>query len=63
MMLNVSIAVFGAGAALLALSGISFKLRALMNKPAWGGKTLPLLTIGLPLAAAGGVMLAIFYKQ
>jgi hypothetical protein len=58
----VSVVILFVGFGLLAMSGISFKMRALLNKQAWGGMTLPFLWIGLLVTAAGLVMLFLTYK-
>jgi hypothetical protein len=53
----------GFGMALLAFSGLSFKFRALCNKPAWGGPTVPSLFIGLAFFAPGLIMVYLFFPK
>jgi uncharacterized membrane protein (DUF485 family) len=62
-LLAISLLVLGFGIALLALSGISFKLRALLNKPAWGGVTVPSLLMGLAFFTPGLVMVYLFFPK
>jgi hypothetical protein len=57
----VALAVFFIGAVLLGLCGISFRLRAITNKPAWNGATLPLLLMGLLFLVPGIILLAVSY--
>ncbi|MDR2378387.1 MAG: hypothetical protein LBD70_03020 [Bifidobacteriaceae bacterium] len=54
----ISLAVFGVGALFLALAGIMFRIRAIANRKAWDGGTVPLTVIGLIVAAVG---LALIY--
>jgi hypothetical protein len=56
--LVISLAVFGVGALFLALAGIMFRIRAIANRKAWDGGTVPLTVIGLIVAAVG---LALIY--
>lgn len=56
-----SIIVFFIGAGCLSLSKIVYRMRAVMNKPAWGGSTLPLLFLGVPLTAVGIGLIYLFY--
>jgi hypothetical protein len=58
-----SLLVLGFGVVLLSLSGISFKFRALCNKPAWGGATVPILFMGLGFFMPGLVLLFIFMPR
>ncbi len=43
------------------LSTGSFKLRALMNKKAWEGLTIPSLILGLVSLVLGAILLALNY--
>jgi uncharacterized integral membrane protein len=61
-MFTTSLIILGIGIVFLAMAGISFRLRAVFNKPAWNGATLPFLWIGLIFALIGGAMVAIFYS-
>lgn len=56
-LLTISLAIFFIGVFLLAWSGANFDWRAVRNKRAWNGWTLPLLSVGLPLAIIGLVMI------
>ena len=58
---NISIVVTLIGMVFLGLAGISFRLRALANKKAWNGLTLPFAIIGLPVLIVGLVMLYFTY--
>jgi hypothetical protein len=62
-LLAISLLVLGFGMALLAFSGLSFKFRALCNKPAWGGPTVPSLLVGLAFFAPGLVMVYLFFPK
>jgi hypothetical protein len=61
--LLVSLIVLFLGLAFLAISTMSFWLRAIANKPAWGGLTLKALIIGLILGLTGLVMVYFNYPQ
>ncbi|MDR2157208.1 MAG: hypothetical protein LBO81_05465 [Clostridiales Family XIII bacterium] len=61
MMLVYSLIIFGVGVLFMALAGISFRIRAILNKPAWGGATIPCALLGLPIFIVGSVMIYIFY--
>ncbi|MDR2063440.1 MAG: hypothetical protein LBQ02_01440 [Candidatus Nomurabacteria bacterium] len=62
-MLIVSLVVFMIGAGFLSLAGITFRLRALLNKPAWGGATLPFLWLGLIFVIPGTLMVILTYNR
>jgi hypothetical protein len=62
-LLAIALLVLGCGFASLALSGISFRFRALCNKPAWGGPTVPALLIGLAFFTPGLVMVYLFFPK
>lgn len=49
----IGIVIFGAGVVLDAIGGLSFRLRAVMNKPAWGGLTGKVLVPGIILTIIG----------
>jgi hypothetical protein len=51
------------GAGFLSLAGITFRLRALLNKPAWGGATLPFLWLGLIFVIPGTLMVILTYNR
>lgn len=57
-----SIIILFTGFALLAISAISFRIRALLNKKAWQGATLPFLWTGLLATAIGLIMLLLTYE-
>jgi hypothetical protein len=59
----VAVVILFIGFGSLALSGISFRMRALLNKRAWHGMTLPFLWIGLITAAIGLTILLLTYQQ
>jgi len=52
-----------AGFLIMGLGGIMFRVRAVLNKPAWNGGTLPLIFIGLVVALIGGVLLWVTYPR
>jgi hypothetical protein len=54
--------IFGIGISFLLLAGMTFRIRAMLNKPAWNGKTLPFLFIGLAAFAVGIVMFYFAYR-
>lgn len=58
-----AIVVFVAGVLCLALGSISFRVRAIANKPAWGGATKPLLLAGILIFAAGLALLYFAMRQ
>jgi hypothetical protein len=60
--LVVSLAVFGIGAVFLALAGGWFRVRAIANRKAWNGGTIPLTVVGLIFAGAGLVLIYINYR-
>ena len=60
-MFTVAIVVTFVGIAFLGLAGISFRIRAITNKKAWNGLTLPLAIIGLPILIAGMALLYYTY--
>ncbi|MDR2381836.1 MAG: hypothetical protein LBE08_11830 [Bifidobacteriaceae bacterium] len=60
--LLVSLAVFGVGVVLLAAAGIWFRLRAIANRKAWNGGTLPLALTGLVFAGIGLVLIYLNYQ-
>lgn len=47
------------GAVLLALGGLVWKVRAILNKQAWNGATKPLIGIGIFLVVVGGALLGL----
>ena len=61
--MTIAIVVFIVGLALLALSGLSFRIRAIANKPAWNGLTRPLLLFGLIIFAVCLVLLYFAYRH
>ncbi|WP_318766424.1 hypothetical protein [Lactiplantibacillus carotarum] len=60
-MINIGIGLFGIGMILSGLATISFKIRALANKAAWGGITIPAGTVGL-IALVIGLMIIIMNR-
>ncbi|MFD1230363.1 hypothetical protein ACFQ2P_04800 [Levilactobacillus namurensis] len=46
-MLQLGIVIFAVGFVLTGLATVTFKLRALANKPAWGGLTVPSGIVGV----------------
>jgi hypothetical protein len=60
--LTVALAVFGVGVIFLALAAIWFRVRAIANRKAWGGGTVPLALIGLALFAVGLVLIYFNYQ-
>ncbi|MDR2458314.1 MAG: hypothetical protein LBD41_07575 [Clostridiales Family XIII bacterium] len=54
---NTSLVIFGIGVFFLAIGSISFRVRAVANKKAWGGITLPFILIGIVLIIIGIVTL------
>ncbi|MDR2381811.1 MAG: hypothetical protein LBE08_11705 [Bifidobacteriaceae bacterium] len=60
--LTAAIIVFGIGAALLAVAGIVFRVRAIANRKAWDGATVPLAVIGLIVTLVGVVAIYFTYK-
>jgi hypothetical protein len=51
------------GVGFLVLSGIIFRTRALLNKPAWGGAVVPLLCVGLLFFVPGVIVAALTYTR
>lgn len=45
--LNIGLIIFFIGLGLSAIGTLSFKLRAIANKKAWGGITLPAMILGI----------------
>lgn len=54
--MTVSLVVFGVGVALMAAGGVLFRVRAISNRPAWGGRVVPLFLVGLVIAIPGLVL-------
>jgi len=52
-----------AGLLIVGLGGIVFRVRAVLNKPAWNGATLPLILIGLPIFVVGLVLMWAWYPR
>ncbi|HDR4605088.1 MULTISPECIES: hypothetical protein [Bacillus cereus group] len=52
-MINLSVILSITGIVIMSLARINFKIRAIANKPAWGGLTLPLVLIGIILFFVG----------
>jgi hypothetical protein len=59
----ISLVVFFVGVGCLAMCGVTFWFRAVLNKQAWGGLTLPFLWIGLIAAVLGLTVFIIFYNS
>ncbi|MBJ8105588.1 MULTISPECIES: hypothetical protein [Bacillus cereus group] len=51
-----------AGIVIMSLARINFRIRAFVNKPAWGGFTLPLVLIGF-ISFCAGMILAFVNHQ
>ncbi|MBP2098083.1 hypothetical protein [Enterococcus rivorum] len=62
-MLIFSLIFFFIGLALLAISGISFRIRALANKTAWGGITIPFALVGIPILLISLILLYFNYPR
>ena len=58
MSLDFGIVIFAFGFVFAGLATISFKIRAIANKPAWGGITLPFGVIGFIALAIGVIIIA-----
>jgi hypothetical protein len=58
-MLNIGIVIFAIGFIFAGIATISFRIRAIANKPAWGGVTLPFGIIGLVGLVIGVILIAI----
>lgn len=58
-MLNIGIVIFAIGFIFAGIATISFRIRAIANKPAWGGVTLPLGIIGFISLVIGVILIAI----
>lgn len=58
---TISILILIAGFLFIGAGGFSFKFRALMNKKAWGGKTVMFFKIGIVLSIIGGIMVYSYY--
>ncbi|MDZ4417300.1 hypothetical protein ORL59_27675 [Bacillus cereus] len=55
-MINLSAIIPITGIVIISLARINFKIRAVANKSAWGGLTLPLALIGLTLFLVGMIL-------
>ncbi|MDR2380733.1 MAG: hypothetical protein LBE08_06110 [Bifidobacteriaceae bacterium] len=60
--MTVALVIFGIGVLFLALAGIWFRVRAVANRPAWGGGTVPLAVIGLIFVIPGLILVYLNYK-
>ncbi|GEO67741.1 hypothetical protein [Levilactobacillus spicheri] len=58
----IGIGFFIVGFILVSLATISFKLRAITNKPAWGGITLPSGLIGGIALVIGVIIIALLMR-
>lgn len=58
MLLNIGIGIFAIGFIFAGIATISFKIRAIANKTAWGGITIPFGIIGFIALVLGTVMVA-----
>lgn len=58
----IGIGFFIVGFILVSLATISFKLRAITNKPAWGGITLPSELIGGIALVIGVIIIALLMR-
>jgi hypothetical protein len=61
--MTIAVVMFFVGVGFLGLSSIIFILRALSNKPAWEGLTVPLLLVGLLIFIASLVLLFFAYDK
>ncbi|MDR2357797.1 MAG: hypothetical protein LBD92_06945 [Oscillospiraceae bacterium] len=59
----ISIIAFFIGAAFLALAGLTFRFRAVANKAAWKGMTLPLLAAGLCILLPSLILIFLLYPR
>jgi hypothetical protein len=62
-MFEIGVVATVAGAIMLILARISFKFRAILNKSAWGGATLPLVVIGIIITIPALVIVYLFYPR
>ena len=61
--LAISLVVLFIGIALIAIGGISFRVRAITNKPAWNGITKPFILVGIAIFIVGIVLVYFAYSS
>lgn len=59
-LLGIGTVLFGVGIVFAAACGMSFRLRAVLNKPAWNGPTLPLLVLALVTLIPGLALMSLY---
>lgn len=62
-MMNIGIYIFIAGIVFSGIGGMSFRFRAITNKPAWGGLTSPFMILGIIALVIGGAIVVFAGKS